>query len=246
LNLYRSERLIAALCNASALLTPSRFFAYFLIVNGFTNVQVNKNGILKPGNTLRFRREGPLRFGYVGGNTKVKGFHLVKKVFSDLAGSNVRLVLVDNALNLGHASYYQRDLAGIPNAEIVPAYTQSNIDDFFANIDVLLFPTQWKESFGLTVREALARNVWVIATDAGGVVEDIKPGQNGYIVPFWDTGEGLKQAVIDTLGHFERITPCEEVSLGATDITFFEDQAAELAAMLKQVGAHKGDREAYV
>jgi O-antigen biosynthesis protein len=246
LNLYRSERLIAALRNASALLTPSRFFADFHIANGFTNVQVNKNGILKPCNTLRFRREGPLRFGYVGGNTKVKGFHLVKKVFSDLAGSNVRLVLVDNMLNLGFASYHQQDLVGIPNAEIVPAYTQSNIDDFFANIDVLLFPTQGKESFGLTVREALARNVWVIATDAGGVIEDIEPGQNGYIVPFWDTGEGLKQAVIDTLGHFERITPGEEVSLGATNITFFEDQAAELAAMLKQVGARDSDRDAHV
>lgn len=237
LNLYRSERLIAALRHASALLTPSRFFADFYIANGFTNVQVNKNGVLKPGSTSRFRRKGPLRFGYVGGNTKVKGFHLVKKVFSGLAGSNVRLMLVDNMLSLGFTSYHQQDLAGIPKAKIVPAYTQSNIDDFFAKIDVLLFPTQWKESFGLTVREALARNVWVIATDAGGVIEDIKPGQNGYIVPFGDTGEGLKQAVIDTLRHFEQITPGEEILLGTTDITFFEDQAAELEAILKQVHA---------
>jgi O-antigen biosynthesis protein len=141
-------------------------------------------------------------------------------------------------LNLGFASYNQQDLAGIPNAEIVPAYTQSNIDGFFASIDVLLFPTQWKESFGLTVREALARNVWVIATDAGGVIEDIKPGQNGCIVAFGDTGEGLKQAVIDTIKHFERIKPGEEISLGAKQITFFDDQAAELAGILKQVVAN--------
>jgi O-antigen biosynthesis protein len=140
-------------------------------------------------------------------------------------------------LNLGFASYQRKDLAGISGVEIVPAYTQSNIDDFFAGIDVLLFPTQWKESFGLTVREALARNVWVIATDAGGVVEDIKPGQNSFIVPFGDTGEGLKQAVIDTIKHFERIKPGEEISLGAKDITFFEDQAAELADILKQAVA---------
>lgn len=235
LNLYRSESLIAALRNASALLAPSRFFADFYIANGFANVQVNKNGIVKPGSTLRFHRKGSLRFGYVGGNTEIKGFHLVKKVFSDLADSNVRLVLVDNALNLGFASYHQQDLVGIPNVEIVPAYTQSTIDDFFASIDVLLFPTQCKESFGLTVREALARNVWVITTDAGGVVEDIVPGRNGYILPFYDTGEGLKQAIIDTLGHFERIRPGDEISLGAMDITFFEDQAAELASILKCV-----------
>jgi glycosyltransferase involved in cell wall biosynthesis len=235
LNLYRFERLNVALRNASALLAPSRFFADFYIANGFANVQVNKNGIVKPKSARRLRRIGSLRFGYVGGNTQIKGFHLVKKVFSDLAGFNVTLVLVDNALNLGFASYHQQDLVGIPNVEIVPAYTQNTIDDFFASIDVLLFPTQCKESFGLTVREALARNVWVITTDAGGVVEDIEPGRNGYLVPLSDTGEGLKHAVIDTMSHFECIMPGEEISLGQMDITFVEDQAAELATILKRV-----------
>ncbi|MGZ5026136.1 MAG: PIG-L family deacetylase [Methylobacter sp.] len=235
LNLYRNQRLATALHNASALLAPSRFFADFHIANGFANVQVNRNGIVKPRNTRRSRREGALRFGYVGGNTKIKGFHLVKKVFSDLTNSSLRLVLVDNALNLGFTSYHQEDLAGIHNVEIVPAYTQNTIDDFFADIDVLLFPTQSKESFGLTIREALARNVWVITTDAGGVAEDIRPGQNGYIVPFSDTGEGLKQAVIDTLEYFEQIGPGEQITLGETDIIFFEDQAAELTAILNRV-----------
>lgn len=244
LNRYRHKRLIDGLRNASALLAPSRFFANFYIANGFDNVQVNKNGIVKPASALRFRQKGALRFGYVGGNTEIKGVHLIKKVFSDLDGCNVELVLVDNALNLGFASYHQQDIAGIPSVEIVPAYTQSNIDDFFASIDVLLFPAQGKESFGLTVREALARNIWVITTDAGGVVEDIVPGRNGYIVPFSDTGEALKQAVIDTLKHFKRIRPGEEVALGALDITFFEDQAQELASILKRVDASDSVRVA--
>jgi O-antigen biosynthesis protein len=102
---------------------------------------------------------------------------------------------------------------------------------------VLLFPTQWKESFGLTVREALARNVWVITTDAGGVVEDIKPGRNGYIIPFLDTGEALKQAVIDTLEHFNTAKPGHELALGSLEITFFEEQAAELTNIFKYVDA---------
>ncbi len=246
LNLYRSERLRSVLHNASALLAPSRFFADLYIANGFANVEVNKNGVVKPNSARRQRRKGNLRFGYVGGNTEIKGIHLVKKVFSDLVDCNVSLVLVDNTLNLGFASYHQQDLGGIPNVEIVPAYNQSTIDDFFSSIDVLLFPTQWKESFGLTVREALARNVWVITTDAGGVTEDIESGRNGYIVPFSDTGDALKQAVIDTLGHFENINPGEDISLGAMNITFFEDQAAELTAILKHVAANDSVRTTHV
>jgi glycosyltransferase involved in cell wall biosynthesis len=239
LNLYRNKRLVAALHNAAALLAPSHFFANFHLANGFSNVKVNKNGIVKPGNTLRFRREGGLRLGYVGGNTDLKGVHLIKKVFCDLPSFDVKLVLVDNALNLGFASYHKQDLVGLPNVEIVPAYTQSTIDEFFNSIDVLLFPSQLKESFGLTVREALARNVWVITTDAGGAAEDIDSGANGYVVPFSDTGEALRQAVIDTLMHFERIKPGEKISLGAMNITFFEDQAAELASILKQIDANE-------
>jgi O-antigen biosynthesis protein len=244
LNLYRDKRLAAGLRNASALLAPSRYFADLHIANGFVDVEVNKNGIVKPRSMLRIRRKGSLRFGYVGGNTEIKGIHLIKKVFSDLAGYKFRLVLVDNALNLGFASYHPQELETIPNVEVVPAYTQSNIDEFFAGIDVLLFPTQWKESFGLTVREALARNVWVITTDAGGVVEDIKPGRNGYIIPFSDTGAALKQAVIDTLEHFNTIKPGQELALGSLDITFFEDQAAELTNIFKYVAADERVRVA--
>lgn len=238
LNSYRSERLFSALRQASALLAPSRFFADLYTANGFKNVMVNKNGIVRPNKTARRRRMGSLRFGYVGGNTPIKGFHMIRKVFSNLAGHDIRLVLVDNTINLGLVSYHPQDLEGLADVEIVPAYNQSTIDEFFADIDVLLFPTQWKESFGLTVREALARNVWVIVTDAGGVVEDIKHGQNGYIVPFSDKGDDLKQAVIATLRYFEHIPAGETISLDATNITFFEDQAEELASILRHIHAN--------
>jgi glycosyltransferase involved in cell wall biosynthesis len=235
LNRYRDERLRHVLHNAALLLSPSHFFADFYKVNGFATVQVNKNGIVKPHNTARIRREGALRFGYVGGNTEIKGFHLIKKVFAELGHVNVKLVLVDNAVNLGFTSYHPQDLAGIPNVEVVPAYTQHNIDAFFSSIDVLLFPTQWKESFGLSVREALARNVWVIATDAGGVVEDICVGENGYIIPFADKDDGLQQAVLNTLEYFERIPFGEAITLNATNIRFFAEQAEELVDLLKSV-----------
>ena len=35
-------------------------------------------------------------------------------------------------------------------------------------MDVLLFPSLWNESFGLTVREAIARDVFVLSSDCGG------------------------------------------------------------------------------
>lgn len=236
LNYYRQSRLHSVLKNAVFLLSPSQFFADFYIKNGFSSakVLVNKNGIHKPVDDPKYRRVGPLSFGYVGGNTEIKGVHLVKKVFADLADSAIKLVVVDNALNLGCSSYDKDFFKGGGSVEIVPAYTQKTIDNFFSSIDVLLFPTQCKESFGLTVREALARNVWVIATDAGGVVEDIYPGKNGFIIPFDDNGQALKQAMLETIQYYQRFKIGDEICLETTQINWFEDQANELAGIYKR------------
>lgn len=235
LNQIRSARLAVCLSHAAILLSPSQYFANFYIANGWTNVHVNKNGVLKPNSTLRYRRSGSLRFGYVGGNTEIKGFHLVKKVFSDLAGFDAELVLVDNAINLGFNSYHAADLEGLPHVQVVPAYTQATLDVFFDGIDVLLFPSQVKESFGLTIHEALVRNVWVITTDAGGVVEDIEVGKNGYIIPLADTGQELKQAVVATLRFFEQFKPGDVIDLPTQSITFFEDQVCELVGLFQKL-----------
>jgi glycosyltransferase involved in cell wall biosynthesis len=171
--------------------------------------------------------------GYVGGNTPIKGFHLVRKVFTELGDIPATLVLVDNTLNLGFSSYGPDAIQGLHHVEVVPAYTTETIDAFFADIDVLLFPTQWKESFGLTVREAIARNVWVIATDAGGVVEDIEPGRNGTIIPFGDDGTALAAAVIDAVAMLNRMRPGDAIVFDSGGIRFWEQQAAELAGMLR-------------
>lgn len=232
-NVERTRRARAALEGASLLMTPSRFFADFHVANGFPAVQVNKNGIGRPASAARHRREGRVRVGYVGGNTPIKGFHLVRTVFTELGDTPATLVLADNTLNLGFSSYGPAAIHGIPHVEVVPAYTTETIDAFFADIDVLLFPTQWKESFGLTVREAIARNVWVIATDAGGVVEDIVPGRNGTIVPFDDDGTALAAAIVEAVEMLGRIQPGEPVVFDSSGIRYWEQQAAELAGMLR-------------
>ena len=229
----RIRRTRDALAAADLLMAPSRFFADFHAANGFPGVLVNKNGVAPPRSGARVRRDGRVRVGYVGGNTPIKGFHLVRRVFAELGHLPATLVLADNTLNLGFSSFGADAIAGLPHVEVVPAYTHRTIDDFFADIDVLLFPTQWKESFGLTVREAIARNVWVIATDAGGVVEDILPGRNGTVIPFADDGTALRAAVVDAIGMIDRLAPGSPMAFAADGIRFWDAQAGELAGMLR-------------
>lgn len=224
----RSQTLKSSLEKAEILLAPSKYFADLYSINLNRPVICHKNGVRFPRKQFKKYRGRKIRFGYVGGNTAIKGWSLIVESFRKYNFENAELVIVDNLLNLGKQSFTSKALIGIKQYRIVPAYTQDNIDDFFASIDVLLFPTQWKESFGLTVREAIIRNVWVIATDAGGVIDDIIEGENGTIIPFDSESEELSSAIVNVINRYMLIDEQESINLPKKHITTFEQQKKEL------------------
>ncbi|WP_244815391.1 glycosyltransferase [Caballeronia sp. Lep1P3] len=237
LNSYRQFRLHEILASADKLLAPSAFFRDLYIENGFdpAKIVVNNNGIRPPAPRppRASLRERPLRFGYVSGETPIKGSHLIRKALNSLPFDNYELRVVDNGLNLGLRTI-DAGVWSVPGClEVVPAYTQQSIDTFFQQIDVLLFPTQWKESFGLSVREALIRDVWVIATDAGGVIEDIVDGENGDVIPLDDDGTQLAAAIGRLLADPQKLDGYRNPY--ASTIRVFDDQARELRALLEGV-----------
>jgi len=115
-----------------------------------------------------------------------------------------------------------------------PAYQQATIDGFFGSIDVLLFPSLWKESFGLTVREALLRNVWVIASDAGGTAEDCEDGVNSTVIPMSTDHKRLKAAITALL---EKGLPSDYENPHRSAIVTSDEQASELSRLLHNLSA---------
>lgn len=237
LNPYRQHRLHEVLSGAAMMLAPSRFFRGVYVDNGFdpSRVRVNKNGVVPPRRSVTreslARRK--LRLGFVGGEGPAKGSELIKEALRQLPHTNYELHVVDAALNLGRRHIFEETWEIPGTLKIVPAYTQSTIDNFFASVDVLLFPTQCKESFGLTVREAMLRDTWVIATDAGGAVEDIIDGANGDIVPLINGLEPFRDALRRLLDNPEQLdgyrNPHPEL------IRVFSDQADELIGFMGEV-----------
>ncbi|MCD9557547.1 glycosyltransferase [Photobacterium carnosum] len=234
----RQYELSKRLKKAKLLLAPSQFFADLHNVNEVSDKKVicNKNGINLPLKMVSKSISNKIRFGYVGGNTPIKGIHLILEAFKNIKDNDVELIIVDNLINLGSRSFSECMVSDIPNCKIVPAYNQDSIDEFFSEIDVLLFPTQWKESFGLTVREAISRNVWVIATDAGGVVEDIVIDGNGYVIPFDSDSKMLLYYVNRYISkHREILKNSDKVDLPKDYIRTFEEQAIEIKSIISNL-----------
>jgi glycosyltransferase involved in cell wall biosynthesis len=202
----RMSLLLESLRGAACLLAPSEAHRALYLANGLSPdaILVSPNGIRRPRGARCRPSGGKVRFGYVGGEAAIKGFPLIRRAFHALERDNYLLLLVDQTLNLGYASMSTAGWRVKGEVRIVPAYTQDTMDEFFDSIDVLLFPSQWKESSGLTVREALARDVWVIATAGGGPAEAITDGVNGTLIPLDGRHEALLAAIEATLAEPER------------------------------------------
>jgi glycosyltransferase involved in cell wall biosynthesis len=229
-----------ALAHAALLLSPSEAHRQLYIANGVPPARIitAPNGVRLPAAGFTRRPGKTLRFAFVGGDAEVKGYSLVRKAFESLASADWELVLVDNTLNLGYASLDTGDWRVRGRVTVVPAYTPAGLDEFFAGVDVLLFPSQWKESFGLTVREALARDVWVIATDGGGPAEAITDGVNGTLLPLDGRFEPLADAIAGLIANSDRLRGLRNPHAGA--IMDFDAQAVALHATLAKIVAANG------
>jgi glycosyltransferase involved in cell wall biosynthesis len=231
----RRQALSRGILNAcTRVLTPSAYWHDVMRDSGVdaSVLQVNRNGVLHP--HPEFQRtpyRGPVRFGYVGGDNAVKGAPQLRRALQGMRRSDYRLRVVDSMLKLGHQSLFPNDWKFSGQIEIIPGYDYDDIDAFFDGIDVLLFPSQWRESYGLTVREAVLRGVWVVATDGGGTTEDLAEGVNASLIPLDGRPEGLRHAIEAILDDPDRVVGRARP---VKPIPTFADQAVELEAIYLQ------------
>jgi len=102
------------------------------------------------------------------------------------------------------------------------------MDDFYAEIDVLLFLSQWKETFGLTIREALARGIRVIQTDSGGTTE-WDGADRSDMLAIGDGPDALRPLILRELARADDHPAPRPVTGYADQARAFLDLVADLA-----------------
>ncbi len=144
-------------------------------LNAGKNV-VWQNGVTTP-NIDFFKQQEKRRqidprisFGFVGGPSQIKGWPIIRKAFTRLKQDGFVGHLVDGSLD---GTWWNNvDISTMKGDwKIHPRYNQATMDVFYSKIDVLLFMSQWKETYGLTIREAISRGIRVIQTNSGGTIE---------------------------------------------------------------------------
>ena len=224
----RQQRSLQILNDCRRVLTPSRYWHDLMLGSGISGevLQVNRNGVRHPREGYRRSpHQGPVRFAFIGGEAKIKGAPQVREALAGMTRSDYELILVDQEVKLGQRGLWEQNWQHSGLIRIVPGYDHRDIDDFFDGVDVLLFPSQWHESYGLTVREAILRGTWVIATEGGGAAEDLAEGVNASLIPLDGRGDQLgiaMEKILDEPGRFKgAATPVQPIPT-------FTQQAIEL------------------
>ncbi len=125
-----------------------------------------------------------LRFAYLGGLLAHKGVEVVIRAFQSIAGDNHELRLhgfdsVDAHFNRSLEVLIQTDR----RIRKFGPYAHADVPRLLSEVDVLLIPSLWHETFSFVAREAVLAGVWILASDVGAIREVVVPGQTGQRVP---------------------------------------------------------------
>jgi glycosyltransferase involved in cell wall biosynthesis len=228
----RMARLAEILSEAKEVIAVSRCFAELYERCGVRKLTVVENGV--PSMTFGSRSVSPrgkVRLAHVGGVSLHKGYNLLKAAVMLSRFNNLELLIIDHALQRG-VEY--RSTWGTTPVRFRGKAPQAEVADLYRDVDVLLAPSVWPESYGLVVREALQAGCWVVTSDRGALSEAVDPGC-GHVVSV-DSYHALQAVLAEIDGNPQRyLGPIETRPILRTAA----DQATALGRLYLASGPRK-------
>jgi glycosyltransferase involved in cell wall biosynthesis len=181
----RRQLLGRVLHRASGLIAPSRFVKDWYAAHGFPaeRISVVPHGIDVPAQQPRRSRrtDDPVRFAVIGGLAWQKGLHVALEAFRQVQAPAELWIAGDESA----APEYTRQLRAQAPAGVrfLGSLTHGQVWETLGQIDVLLVPSLWHETFSLIAHEALAAGIPVVVSNAGALTEAVRDGVNGVLVP---------------------------------------------------------------
>ncbi|HNQ49907.1 MAG TPA: glycosyltransferase [Candidatus Omnitrophota bacterium] len=194
----RNVRLKNTMSTVDFFICPSRHMADSLEKAGFSHdkIRVIPYGI----QTARFKRSRAVlsngkmfTFGYVGYLGPHKGVEILLRAF-DLLRNKDRAV-VDLVL-CGYERTYLKQItdmcAGLGISRRVRFYSRlpnTRIDAAYSKINCFVLPSIWPENHPVSITEAMASGIPVIASDIGGTRELVEDRKTGLLFPCGDASK---------------------------------------------------------
>lgn len=194
----RAAHLRSLLTDVDVFLAPTAFARDRALEFGVdpAKVQVRPLGAV-PGPALPRRAKARRRLGFVGTLAPHKGVDVLVQAFRALGREDLTLDVHGSlSTHPSHVEGLRRAAGGDPRIRFHGPFGEGEQERVLSAIDLLVLPSLWWENSPLTVLEALAAGVPVIASAVGGLPEIVAHGDTGLLVPPSDPG-ALRGALED-------------------------------------------------
>ncbi|HXT52065.1 MAG TPA: glycosyltransferase [Thermoanaerobaculia bacterium] len=193
--LDRARFMQRQLAAVDLLLAPSRTLRDRFLAFGVPaeRLRLQQLGIpVAPFRNSRRTAGDSLRIGFLGSLMVSKGAHLLLAAFARLRAGEATLRVFGEPVGYhGDPSY--RDVVApllqTPGVQHLGWLAHDEVPAALAEIDLLVVPSIWEENSPLTIREAFAAGVPVVASDLGGMAEIVEHGRNGLLFHVGDVDD---------------------------------------------------------
>jgi glycosyltransferase involved in cell wall biosynthesis len=232
--IYRNAYLRNCLRQADLVISPSAFVKKKLVENGYDGDRILVSGYgLRTDIQRHFARtrSDKLRVGYIGTIQGHKGVHVLIEAFNQLTDSAAELQIYGNP---GYApEYYARakDMAHNPMIRFYGEVDNSDVGQVLSGLDVIVVPSIWYENSPLTIHEASAAKVPVIASNIGGMAELVQDGVTGLLFQVGNADDlAAKIRLLIQDRHLR-----ERLRANIGPVKSIEENAQELEAIYQEV-----------
>jgi glycosyltransferase involved in cell wall biosynthesis len=236
----RNAHSLFALRQVDRLITPSRYVAAQYIANGLPSDKfaVIQNGIDTESFAPHQRRAGKLTLGFIGHLGYHKGLDILLHALSLMDATQVRLLVVGSGEDAERFRTFSHERGLDPHVTFLGQVDNQRIASIYQEIDVLVVPSVWPENSPVTITEAMASGIPVIASDVGGIGELVEDGVTGYLIPLRDS-----LAIAERIGRFlkrpELLKSMGERARGRIQAYQMRQQVNRIVEVYQEVIAHR-------
>jgi len=182
----RNDFVAMQLQKADVLISPSRYLAEAYIQAGIPRdkMRVIPNGIdVKRFSDIRKRpSDGKVRFSYIGHLGPHKGIHVLLEAVRLVGCEKPILVNLVGGGEIESSLRQEVQAAGLSRCvRFIGKISNDLIETVYRETDVLVLPSIWPENQPVTITEAMASGMPVIASRAGGIPELVDDGKTGFL-----------------------------------------------------------------
>lgn len=183
------SRVAGAFETCDFLVTPSEFHRRMYLKEW--NINESKITAVAPGldpapyKDLKRTASPRFRVGFIGSVTPSKGVHILIDAINKLP-AEACVLRIHGTISRWHevADYgdqLKKRVRTSHPVEFRGRYKNSDLPEILANLDVLVVPSLWFESYCMTIREGFLANIPVIAAKLGPMADAIEDGVTGLL-----------------------------------------------------------------